>query len=86
MQTIPYISISEGIPAIFLPLAFVLAITALKDLFEDRKRKKSDIEENMQKTMVWEKNSYKETVWKMLRVGNIIKVIIILSDINHIWG
>lgn len=74
MQTIPYITISEGIPAIFLPLAFVLSVTAFKDYFEDRKRKKSDIEENMQPVTVLEKGVWKSTFWKMLRPGNIVKV------------
>ena len=35
MQTIPYITISNGLPAIFLPLVAILLITALKDFFED---------------------------------------------------
>ena len=68
------ISISEGIPAIFLPLTVVLILTACKDYFEDRKRKKSDSEENMQKVQIWEKGSWKPTNWKVLRPGNIVKV------------
>ena len=74
MQTIPYISISEGIPVIFLPLAFVLLITAMKDLFEDLKRKKADVEENSQNILIWEKENWKSSNWKNLRPGNIVKV------------
>lgn len=46
MQLIPEISISNGVPVIFLPLAVIVAITGIKDFFEDYKRRKSDIEEN----------------------------------------
>lgn len=35
LQSIKIISISDGIPTIGLPLAFVFAVTALKDLLED---------------------------------------------------
>lgn len=74
MQTIPYISISGGVPAIFLPLVFILIITAMKDFFEDYKRKKSDNEENSKKVMVFENGVFVEKQWKDLRVGNIIEV------------
>ncbi len=46
MQAIPQISISEGIPVIFLPLVVIVAISALKDFYEDHKRIVSDREEN----------------------------------------
>ena len=39
---IPQISISGGFPVIFIPLSIVVSVSALKDLFEDLKRKKSD--------------------------------------------
>ena len=42
MQMIPQISISGGFPVIFIPLSIVVSVSALKDLFEDLKRKKSD--------------------------------------------
>lgn len=74
MQTIPYISISSGIPAIFLPLAFILLITAMKDFFEDYKRKKSDNEENARKVKVFDKGVFIDKEWRDLRVGNIIEV------------
>ena len=47
MQSIPAISISSGNPVILLPLGVILAITAIKDAFEDLKRHRSDNEENM---------------------------------------
>lgn len=42
MQMIPQITISGGFPAIFIPLSIVVTVSAIKDLFEDLKRKKSD--------------------------------------------
>ena len=53
---IPLISISDNVPTIFLPLAFILIITALKDAFEDYKRKRSDKEENKSLCKVWNSN------------------------------
>jgi len=47
MQMIPQISISGGFPVIFVPLSMVVAVSALKDLFEDLKRRKSDNEINL---------------------------------------
>lgn len=47
------ISISEGVPVIYVPLVVVITISALKDLFEDLKRHKSDKEENTRKVLVW---------------------------------
>lgn len=74
MQTIPDISISNGLPAIYVPLIFVLIVSALKDFYEDFKRKKSDNEENNKTVLVYEGGKFKKTFWKNLRVGNIIKV------------
>ena len=42
LQVIPPISITGGQPAILLPLLFVVVVSAIKDLFEDLKRHKSD--------------------------------------------
>ena len=46
LQSIPEISNSDGIPNILLPLSLVLTVSAVRDILEDRKRKKSDAEEN----------------------------------------
>lgn len=46
LQTIPSISITDGQPTILLPLVVIFAVTALKDLYEDYKRKVSDRQEN----------------------------------------
>lgn len=44
MQMIHEISISDDKPVIYLPLSVVVAVSAMKDLFEDMKRHKSDKE------------------------------------------
>ena len=46
MQMIPQISVSGGFPVIFIPLTFVVGVSAIKDFFEDLKRKASDLEIN----------------------------------------
>ena len=50
MQAIPDISISNGLPVIFLPLVVIVIITGIKDFIEDYRRKKSDTAENLQTT------------------------------------
>jgi phospholipid-transporting ATPase len=57
LQIIPAISISGGIPTIYLPLVIIVVITAMKDFYEDYKRKKSDTEENERKCQVWSQSS-----------------------------
>ena len=42
LQIIKDISISGGAPVIYMPLFVVVSISAIKDLFEDLKRHKSD--------------------------------------------
>jgi phospholipid-transporting ATPase len=43
---VPAITTSDGLPTIFVPLVFIVIVTALKDIYEDLKRKTSDSEEN----------------------------------------
>lgn len=43
MQMIPQITVSGGFPVIFIPLSFVVTVSAIKDIYEDLKRKKSDL-------------------------------------------
>lgn len=40
------ISASNGQPVIWVPLAIIIMITAVKDIYEDLKRRKADNEEN----------------------------------------
>lgn len=46
MQMINVISISGGNPAMLPPLAIVVAVSMLKDAYEDYNRHKKDDEEN----------------------------------------
>lgn len=74
MQIIAEISISNGQPVIYLPLFVIVLITALKDLFEDLKRHRSDSEENNRRVSVFREGLLIESDWKHLRVGEIVKV------------
>ena len=74
MQMIPEISISGGIPVIFMPLSFVISISAVKDLFEDLKREQADKELNNMKTEVLGESGWRISDWKDIRLGNVIKI------------
>ena len=74
LQLIKEISTSSGIPVTLAPLSFILLVSALKDLYEDLKRHKSDFDENNRKTLVLRESGFKVTAWDQLMVGDIIKV------------
>lgn len=78
MQCIKSISVSGGTPDIFAPLAVIILITALKDLYEDIRRHKSDREENNKTCMTYNAETLvlERKQWHQLRVGHIIKVLI----------
>lgn len=82
MQALPSISISGNFPVIFLPLVTILMASAIKDYYEDNKRKKSDREENLQKVLTYENGGFVEKNWKQIRVGNIIKVNNIIKNLS----
>ena len=69
------ISATNGTPDMFLPLFGIVFITAIKDLFEDIKRKRQDNEENTRKCNILEDGNFVEKKWQDIRVGEIIKVI-----------
>ena len=46
LSMIEEITMSEGQPLIFVPLFFIVFVTAFKDLVEDLSRRRSDKEEN----------------------------------------
>lgn len=74
LQLIKEISTSKGVPYIFVPLIFIIAVTMLKDLVEDYKRHRSDWEENNKKVKILRDGQFVTGKWKDIRVGNIIKV------------
>jgi len=75
VQTIPGVSITRQLPVMLIPLTIIMTTSALKSLFEDNKRHKSDNEENNRSTLVYRTNNFVEESWKNLLVGDIIKVV-----------
>lgn len=62
-------------PSVLLPLVVVIGGTMAKEGVEDWRRRKQDIEVNNRKVEVYDKsNSFKQTRWKKLRVGDLVKV------------
>jgi phospholipid-transporting ATPase len=57
-QMIPAISSSEGIPYVYLPLSFIIVVTAIKDIVEDIKRHRSDARENNYPTEKYSKGAF----------------------------
>ncbi|KAF4663344.1 hypothetical protein FOL46_004812 [Perkinsus olseni] len=80
LQCIPSISDSGGQPLLLLPLIFVLAVAAMRDLAEDIQRHKSDNRENGRKvTRVLPRpdehgSCTEEVTWADLGLGDIVKV------------
>lgn len=58
------------------PLIFVLSVTAIKDLFEDRRRYRSDKSVNNSECHVFnsDANEYQPIAWKKVVVGDFIKL------------
>jgi len=57
LELIKPISDSGGVPTMLAPLLFVVAVSMVKDIFEDRKRHKSDSEENLRSAQALDKGS-----------------------------
>ncbi|KAM7274555.1 hypothetical protein ACFE04_016421 [Oxalis oulophora] len=58
-----------------IPLSIVITITMIREGLEDAKRKQQDIEINNRKVKVYQDDgTFRETQWKNLRVGDIVKV------------
>lgn len=76
MQMIKTISISNGTPVMLMPLAFVITVSMVKDIFEDYKRHKSDNTENYKKVLVYDTitKEFKYQNWRSLKVGMVVKV------------
>ncbi|CAK9163424.1 unnamed protein product [Ilex paraguariensis] len=63
-----------GRGASILPLAFVLLVTAVKDVYEDWRRHNSDRIENNRLASVIVNGQFQQKKWKDIQVGEIIKV------------
>lgn len=55
---------------------FVVAVSAVKDLFEDIKRHRADAQENHRKALVLDPKTgeFTSKVWKDIKVGTVVKV------------
>jgi phospholipid-transporting ATPase len=76
MELIKPISDANGVPVMAMPLSFVVGVSMIKDIFEDRKRHKSDNEENLRSSNGIPRGQKQlETVKSQdIKVGSIIKV------------
>ena len=54
LQSIKEVTYTGGSPIILLPLAMVISLNGIKDIYEDFKRKKSDRLENNSLTLVYD--------------------------------
>ncbi|PIA61968.1 hypothetical protein AQUCO_00200157v1 [Aquilegia coerulea] len=62
-------------PSILLPLIVVIGATMGKEVVEDWRRRKQDVEANNRKVKVYGRDhTFHETRWKELRVGDLVKV------------
>ncbi|XP_055682408.1 phospholipid-transporting ATPase VA isoform X2 [Lutzomyia longipalpis] len=59
-----------------IPVLFVLGVTAIKDLFEDRRRRSSDKRINNTTCRVYhgETERYKRVLWQDIRVGDLVHI------------
>jgi phospholipid-transporting ATPase len=75
LELIPAISNTNGIPSILLPLSLVMAVSAIRDLLEDRKRKKSDLEENTRQCLKLVEGRWDKVSWQDIKIGDLIKIL-----------
>ena len=77
LQLIPAVSDSGGVPTTLVPVVFVMAVSMLKDGYEDVKRHRSDRQENNSATLVLSPGGEITTVrWSDLKPGDIVKVML----------
>ncbi|KAJ5684571.1 uncharacterized protein N7477_000916 [Penicillium maclennaniae] len=73
LQQIPNVSPTSRYTTI-VPLAIVLAVSAIKELVEDYKRRMSDRGLNNSKTLVLQGSSFHESKWIDVAVGDVVRV------------
>ncbi|EAS00136.2 phospholipid-translocating P-type ATPase, flippase family protein (macronuclear) [Tetrahymena thermophila SB210] len=74
MQCITTISMSDGKPIMFLPFSVILFISALKEIFEDKKRKDQDNLENSHLVIQREGQNLSQVHSHQLHPGHVIKI------------
>jgi len=77
---IPNITTTKGQPLIYIPLFVVVAVSAIKDLFEDLERRKDDSKENNSHTLKLTENGFIQCQWQDLKVGDIIRVFLKMNQ------
>jgi phospholipid-transporting ATPase len=73
LQQIPNVSPTNKFTTI-VPLGIVLAVSAIKELVEDYKRRNSDKGLNNSKTQILKGSSFHESRWVDVHVGDIVRV------------
>lgn len=67
---------NKRMSTMIFPLAFVVAVSMVKDIFEDIERHQSDKKENKQKVLVGDPQTgkFSQKLWKDVHVGMVVKV------------
>uniref|UniRef100_A0AC35GRY5 P-type ATPase N-terminal domain-containing protein n=1 Tax=Panagrolaimus sp. PS1159 TaxID=55785 RepID=A0AC35GRY5_9BILA len=73
LQQIPDVS-PTGRYTTAVPFLMIMAISAIKEIFEDLKRRRMDYIVNNYMTLVLKNKDWKETEWKNIKVGDIVKI------------
>jgi len=73
LQLIPGLS-PTGKYTTLLPLCIVLAVTAIKEAYEDIKRHRQDKQVNLRWAEVWRGNEYVRTHWQDIKVGEVVRL------------
>ncbi|GLJ15943.1 hypothetical protein SUGI_0263490 [Cryptomeria japonica] len=73
LNQLPWLQVF-GRASSFLPLAFVLLVTAVKDGYEDWRRHRSDRTENNRRAEILQDGSFQPKEWKKIRVGEVVKI------------
>lgn len=73
-QSIPIISITDGIPLSLFPLTIVLLFEGVITGLEDKQRHKDDAFANSSKAVVVEEGKLTTKSWKDVRVGDVLKL------------
>jgi phospholipid-transporting ATPase len=67
-RQIPAISTTNGIPTEYSPLAVIIFVTALKDMYEDYQRHKNDNLENQRRVFVGDMSSKFKSTFKVTEI------------------
>ncbi|ESO07180.1 hypothetical protein HELRODRAFT_110679 [Helobdella robusta] len=73
LQQIPGVS-PTGQFTTAIPLLMILSLSAVKEIFEDIKRRRADDETNSRKVYALRNNHWMEIEWRKIVVGDIVKV------------